>query len=198
MKNLISHKYTITSKNRSDQKGHKPMVIWFSGLSGSGKSSIASGLEKMLHSKGFHTFCLDGDNIRLGLNKDLGFSQEERSENIRRIAEVAKLFNEAGILVLAAFITPLEKDRNTIRQIVGKQNLIEIFIDTSLEECEKRDVKGLYRKVREGKIKEFSGISSPFEIPKNPDLSIKTQNISVKEAVNEVVSFLGSIIDINE
>lgn len=198
MKNLISHKYTITGKNRSDQKGHKPMVIWFSGLSGSGKSSIASGLEKMLHSKGFHTFCLDGDNIRLGLNKDLGFSQEERSENIRRIAEVAKLFNEAGILVLAAFITPLEKDRKTIRQIVGKQNLIEIFIDTSLEECEKRDVKGLYRKVREGKIKEFSGISSPFEIPKNPDLSIKTQNISVKEAVNEVVSFLGSIIDINE
>lgn len=198
MKNLISHKYTITNKNRSDQKGHKPMVIWFSGLSGSGKSSIASGLEKMLHSKGFHTFCLDGDNIRLGLNKDLGFSQEERSENIRRIAEVAKLFNEAGILVLAAFITPLEKDRKTIRQIVGKQNLIEIFIDTSLEECEKRDVKGLYRKVREGKIKEFSGISSPFEIPKNPDLSIKTQNISVKEAVNEVVSFLGSIIDINE
>lgn len=174
------------------------MVIWFSGLSGSGKSSIASGLEKMLHRKGFHTFCLDGDNIRLGLNKDLGFSQEERSENIRRIAEVAKLFNEAGILVLAAFITPLEKDRKTIRQIVGKQNLIEIFIDTSLEECEKRDVKGLYRKVREGKIKEFSGISSPFEIPKNPDLSIKTQNISVKEAVNEVVSFLGSIIDINE
>ncbi len=198
MKNLISHKYTITGKNRSDQKGHKPMVIWFSGLSGSGKSSIASGLEKMLHSKGFHTFCLDGDNIRLGLNKDLGFSQEERSENIRRIAEVAKLFNEAGILVLAAFITPLEKDRKTIRQIVGKQNLIEIFIDTPLEECEKRDVKGLYRKVREGKIKEFSGISSPFEIPKNPDLSIKTQNISVKEAVNEVVSFLGSIIDINE
>lgn len=198
MKNLISHKYTITGKNRSDQKGHKPMVIWFSGLSGSGKSSIASGLEKMLHRKGFHTFCLDGDNIRLGLNKDLGFSQEERSENIRRIAEVAKLFNEAGILVLAAFITPLEKDRKTIRQIVGKQNLIEIFIDTSLEECEKRDVKGLYRKVREGKIKEFSGISSPFEIPKNPDLSIKTQNISVKEAVNEVVSFLGSIIDINE
>lgn len=198
MKNLISHKYTITGKNRSDQKGHKPLVIWFSGLSGSGKSSIASGLEKMLHRKGFHTFCLDGDNIRLGLNKDLGFSQEERSENIRRIAEVAKLFNEAGILVLAAFITPLEKDRKTIRQIVGKQNLIEIFIDTSLEECEKRDVKGLYRKVREGKIKEFSGISSPFEIPKNPDLSIKTQNISVKEAVNEVVSFLGSIIDINE
>ncbi len=198
MKNLISHKYEITGKNRSDQKGHKPMVIWFSGLSGSGKSSVASGVEKKLHRKGFHTFCLDGDNIRLGLNKDLGFSQEERSENIRRIAEVAKLFNEAGILVLAAFITPLEKDRKTIRQIVGKQNLIEIFIDTSLEECEKRDVKGLYRKVREGKIREFSGISSPFEIPKNPDLSIKTQNISVKEAVNEVVSFLGSIIDINE
>lgn len=198
MNNLIPHNYRIILKNRSGIKGHKPLVIWFSGLSGSGKSTIANGVEEKLFSKGVHTYCLDGDNIRGGLNKDLGFSQNDRSENIRRIAEVAKLFHDSGTVVLSSFITPLEKDRETIREIVGKKNLVQIFIDTPLEECERRDVNGLYEKARAGMIKDFTGISSPFEPPKNSDLCIKTQDISVNKAIDEVISLIWPKILLNE
>ncbi len=198
MNNLIPQNYTITITNRSDQKGHKPLVIWFCGLSGSGKSTIANGVEEKLFLKGIHTYCLDGDNIRGGLNRDLGFSQDDRSENIRRIAEVAKLFHDSGTVVLASFITPLVKDRKTIREIVGKKKLVEVYIDTPLEQCEKRDVKGLYEKAREGIIKDFTGISSPFEPPKDSDLCIKTQNISVNKAIDEVISLIWPKILLNE
>lgn len=198
MKNIIPQNYSISLTNRIDQKGHKPLVIWFSGLSGSGKSTIANGVEEKLHFKGFHTYTLDGDNIRDGLNNNLGFSAEDRSENLRRVAEIAKLFYDAGIVVLAAFITPLEKDRNVIRQIIGKENLVEIFVNTSLEECESRDVKGLYKKARQGEISNFTGITAPFEPPKNPDLCLDTQSISVNEAVNRVMDLVRPMILKNE
>lgn len=191
MNNIIPQDYTISKKDRSELNGHKPLVIWFTGLSGSGKSTIANLVEKELHATGIHTYSLDGDNIRGGINKDLGFSEENRTENLRRIAEVAKLFCDAGTVVLSAFITPLERDREMIKQIVGKENFIEVFINTSLEECERRDVKGLYKKARAGEIKNFTGINAPFEIPANPSITIHTENESKEGAADKI---LGHVI----
>ena len=158
-------------------------MIFFTGLSGSGKSTIANALEQLLFEKGFNTYVLDGDNIRRGINKNLSFSPEDRSENIRRIAEIGKLFVDAGILVLAAFVAPYSKDRTYIKETVGKENYVEVFVNTSLDVCEERDVKGLYKKARLGEIKNLTGISAPYEAPENPDVIVNEKN-TVEEAAS--------------
>ncbi|SFB70092.1 adenylylsulfate kinase [Zunongwangia mangrovi] len=196
MGNVIPHKYEITSAKRALLKKQKPLVVWFSGLSGSGKSTLANWLEKKLFAEGFHTYILDGDNIRLGLNKDLGFDQDSRNENIRRIAEVCKLFLDSGLIVIAAFITPKEKDRRIIESILGNHYL-EVFVDTPLEVCEKRDVKGLYKKARNGEISNFTGISCDFEIPLNPDLHIKTESEEAEESIGRIFQYIHGRINEN-
>tara|TARA_B100000963_G_C22488652_1_gene608157 strand:- start:2 stop:598 length:597 start_codon:yes stop_codon:yes gene_type:complete len=173
--NITRQNYPISRSDRLKNNGHQAKVIWFVGLSGSGKSTLAGNVESVLHKKGYKTYILDGDNLRLGLNSDLGFSKRDRSENIRRIAEVARLFNDAGTIVLSAFISPLESDRNQARRIIGVENFIEVFVNCPLSICEKRDVKGLYAKARKGLIPNFTGIDSPFEPPKQPDIIIKTK-----------------------
>lgn len=173
--NITRQNYPISRSDRLKNNGHQAKVIWFVGLSGSGKSTLAGNVESVLHKKGYKTYILDGDNLRLGLNSDLGFSKRDRSENIRRIAEVARLFNDAGTIVLSAFISPLESDRNQARKIIGVENFIEVFVNCPLSICEKRDVKGLYAKARKGLIPNFTGIDSPFEPPKQPDIIIKTK-----------------------
>lgn len=165
--NLTQHNFKISQSDREKNKNQKALTIWMSGLSGSGKSTIANNLELSLNSMNYHTYILDGDNTRLGLNKDLGFSEEDRIENIRRVAEVCKLMNDAGLIVICSFISPFKKNRDQAREIIGEDKFIEVFVDTDLEICEKRDSKGLYKKARLGEIKEFTGISSPFEIPEN-------------------------------
>lgn len=187
MSNIIPQKYTVDRDNRSQLKQHDPLVIWFTGLSGSGKSTVANRVEKELNGHKIHTYTLDGDNVRSGLNSDLGFTKEDRTENLRRVAEVAKLFLDAGTVVLAASITPLETDREMIRKIVGREHLVEIYVNTSLKACEERDVKGLYEKARTGEIPEFTGISSPYEIPKQPDITIDTENEMIDESVQKVL-----------
>lgn len=186
MNNVIPQNYCVTLKERCNLKGHRPLVIWFTGLSGSGKSTIANQVEKELFEQGIHTYTLDGDNIRGGLNMNLGFTEEDRTENLRRIGEVAKLFLDAGTVVLSAFITPLEADRNLIKSIVGKENFIEVFIKTSLEECERRDVKGLYKRARTGEIKNFTGINAPYEEPSEPDVLVYTEEESIFEAAQKI------------
>ena len=190
MNNIIPQEYTISRNLREKLKDHKSLVVWFTGLSGSGKSTIANLVEKELTTNKVHTYSLDGDNIRGGLNKNLGFSEEDRAENLRRIAEVSKLFVDAGTLVIAAFIAPLQKDRDQLKDIIGEDNFVEIFVNTSLEECERRDVKGLYKKARAGEIKNFTGISAPYENPVNPDVIISTENESIEESVNKIISFI--------
>ncbi|MEY8020084.1 adenylyl-sulfate kinase [Muriicola sp. SD30] len=184
-KNITKHNYKITMADRRKKNGHGSFMILFTGLSGSGKSTIANALEQKLHTQNIHTYSLDGDNIRSGINQDLSFSPEDRSENIRRIAEIGKLFVDAGLVVLAAFVAPYEKDRNRIRNIVGVDTFIEVFVNTSLEECEARDVKGLYKKARKGEIKNMTGISAPYESPTNADVMV-TENNSVAEAVEMI------------
>lgn len=198
MNNLVPQPYSITRILRSELKGHKPYVVWFIGLSGSGKSTIANAVEKKLFHQGIHTYTLDGDNIRGGLNKNLGFSKKDRAENIRRIAEVSKLFLDAGNVVLSAFITPLESDRETVRKIIGLENYLEIFVKASVEECEKRDVKGLYKKARQGEIKDFTGISAPFEVPLNPDVILDTEAENIEESARKVLNHIISRISIKE
>jgi len=185
-KNIIKHNYEISLSNRRELLKQNSMLLWFTGLSGSGKSTIASALEQKLYQQGFKTFALDGDNIRKGINKDLSFSPEDRTENIRRIAEVAGLFVDAGIIVLAAFVSPYKKDRENIAHIVGNDNFVEIFVNTSLEECERRDVKGLYKKARKGEIKDFTGVNAPYEAPENPDVEVVTDGLSVEECVEKI------------
>ena len=170
--------------------GQKGVMIWFTGLSGSGKSTIAMALERQLHSKGTLCRILDGDNIRSGINNNLGFSADDRKENIRRIAEVGKLFVDTGIVTIAAFISPTEELRNLASEIIGKEDFIEVYVSTPLEECEKRDVKGLYAKAREGRIKEFTGISAPFEVPKYADIVIDTSVVGIEESVNIIMNRL--------
>ena len=160
------------------------------GLSGSGKSTLAGNIETVLHQKGYKTYLLDGDNVRLGLNNDLGFSSKDRTENIRRIAEVARLFNEAGIIVLSAFISPLESDRNQARELIGVENFIEIFVHCPLHICEKRDVKGLYAKARKGLIPNFTGIDAPFENPKQPDLTVNTETDPPELSLKKLLDFI--------
>lgn len=163
------------------------LTIWFTGLSGSGKSTVAIALERELSSRGFLSRILDGDNIRTGINSDLGFSEQDRRENIRRIAEVCKLFTDTGIITVAAFISPSEQLRNMAREIVGAERFLEVYLSTSLEECERRDVKGLYAKARAGKIPEFTGISAPFDVPQAPDLELDTTGLGVDECVRKVM-----------
>jgi len=161
----------------------RPKLIWFTGLSGSGKSTLAVQLEAALHAQGFKTYLLDGDNIRSGLNKDLSFTDEARVENIRRISEVCKLFLDAGVVLLSAFISPFQADRDQVKSIVGASNYFEVFVDAPLEVCEQRDVKGLYKKARSGEVKNFTGISSPYERPARPDVVIATDKMSVEESL---------------
>ncbi len=192
--NLTLQRTDITRQLRSQHMMQKPVTIWFTGLSGSGKSTIANELEKRLYSQGKYTMLLDGDNIRMGLNKNLGFEPEDRIENIRRIAETSKLLNDAGLIVITAFISPFERDRENAKEIIGSENFIEVYVSTSLEECERRDVKGLYKKAREGKIPNFTGISSPFEIPVNADVIIDTEKLSLQDAVDEIINKLSDHI----
>lgn len=189
-KNNFEQFYTIGRGDREKRNGHRSFLIWFTGLSGSGKSTIANLLEEKLYEMYIHTYVLDGDNLRRGLNKELAFSEESRNENLRRTAEVAKLFIDAGSVVIAAFISPYAIMRNQVRDIVGSENYIEIFIDTPLEICEKRDVKGLYKKARSGEIKNFTGISSPYENPVNPDLVIHTTIETPEQAVEKILLFV--------
>lgn len=183
--NLIWQKSDITNQLRSSSLNQKPFTIWMTGLSGSGKSTFANAIEKKLFSLGKHTMLLDGDNIRMGLNKDLQFKESDRSENIRRVAEVAKLMNDAGLIVLTAFISPIEADRKMAKEIIGEESFYEVYISTPLEKCEERDVKGLYKRARSGNLSHFTGISSPYEIPNNPDLSIDLSDIDIEDAVNQ-------------
>ena len=189
-KNVIPHKFSITREQRSRLKKHSAFLLWFTGLSGSGKSTIANAVEHALHQKSIHTYTLDGDNVRNGLNTNLSFSPEDRTENIRRIAEVANLMVDSGLVVLAAFVSPYEKDREDIKRIVGEKRYVEIFIDTPLEECERRDVKGLYAKARSGEIKDFTGISAPYESPNDADLKIDTTKVSVDEATVTILKYI--------
>ncbi|MBZ9777981.1 adenylyl-sulfate kinase [Psychroflexus sp. CAK8W] len=188
--NIVIHDYDISRSKRNKVNGHESFVLWFTGFSGSGKSTIANKVEEELFYKGISTYALDGDNIRSGINKGLGFSKEDRLENLRRIAEVGKLFVDAGIVTIAAFVSPLISDREQVKKIVGKEDLIEIFVDTSLEECEKRDVKGLYKKARAGEIKNFTGIDAPYEAPKDPEIHIQTEHTEVDEAVQHIIKYL--------
>ena len=187
--NIIRHDYKIGVNERRKANGHNSFLIFFTGLSGSGKSTIANGLEQKLVEENIKTYTLDGDNVRKGINKDLTFSPEDRSENNRRIGEVAHLFVDAGLVVLAAFVAPFEKDRNQIKETVGEENYVEVFVNTSLEECENRDVKGLYKKARKGEIKDMTGISSPYEVPLRPDI-VLTEKESVEEAVNKIYELI--------
>ena len=185
--NLTLQKTDITRELRGGHMGQKPLTIWFAGLSGSGKSTLANALEKKLFAEGRYTMILDGDNVRMGLNKNLGFESEDRIENIRRIAEAAKLMNDAGLIVITAFISPFERDRESARAIIGPDSFVEVYVKTSLEECERRDVKGLYKKARAGKIANFTGITSPFEEPESSDIVIDTEKMNVDEAVDELL-----------
>lgn len=187
--NLVWQETDITKRIRSAQKNQTPKTIWFTGLSGSGKSTLANALEKRLVAMGRHTMLLDGDNIRMGLNRDLGFTETDRVENIRRIAEVAKLMNDAGLIVLTAFISPYRRDRENVREIIG-EDFLEVYVSTPLEECERRDVKGLYRKARKGEIPNFTGISSPYEAPETPDVVVDTRELSIEDAVSMIMEKL--------
>ena len=186
--NLTWQELDITREVRSARMNQKPVTLWFTGLSGAGKSALANGVEKALNVEGRYTMLLDGDNIRMGLNKNLGFEEEDRIENIRRIAEVAKLMNDAGLIVMTSFISPYRSDRENAKDIIGAGNFIEIYVSTPLAECEKRDVKGLYKKAREGRIPNFTGISAPYEAPANPQITVDTSQMPLEEAVQYVVS----------
>jgi len=188
-KNIVWHDHHLSKEERSGIKGQKPCILWFTGLSGSGKSTVANAVEVKLAELKKHTYLLDGDNVRHGLNKDLGFSDADRVENIRRIGEVSALFVDAGIVVLTAFISPFREDRETVRALVKEGEFIEVFVDTPLEVCEQRDPKGLYVKARKGEIPEFTGISSPYEAPEQAEIHIKGEP-SVEESVEQIVSYL--------
>ena len=187
---VVWHQASVTHEDRFSLNGHKPAVLWFTGLSGSGKSTVANAVDKMLHDIGCRTYVLDGDNVRHGLNGDLGFSDNDRIENIRRIGEVAKLFVDAGLLVSSAFISPFLADRKLVRELLGEGQFIEVFIDTPIEICEQRDPKGLYKKARAGEIKNFTGIDSAYEQPLNPEIHIQAGEKSVEECASQVVQFL--------
>lgn len=188
--NTIKHNYKTTKNQREDLHGHKAYLIWFTGLSGSGKSTLSNLVEIALHQKGISTYILDGDNIRLGINKDLNFTPADRNENIRRIAEISNLMLDAGVLTLAAFVSPYIKNRECVKQIVGDDNFIEIYVNRSLEECERLDVKGLYKKARRDEIKNMTGISSPYEAPINPDYEVVTDSQTVEESVESILNYL--------
>lgn len=187
---IVWHNTTVTHQDRVKLKRQQPVVLWFTGLSGSGKSTVANAVESKLLSLGKHSYLLDGDNVRHGLNKDLGFSDADRIENIRRIGEVAKLFVDSGAIVLTAFISPFISDRQQARELLAEKQFLEVFIDTPLKICEQRDPKGLYKKARKGEIKNFTGIDSKYEAPLNPEIHVKTANKSIEECAELVVKQL--------
>ena len=188
--NIVWHAQTVSRDKKQQHKGHKPVLLWYTGLSGSGKSTVANAVEAKLFSLGCHTYLLDGDNVRMGLNKGLTFSDEDRIENIRRISEVAKLFVDAGLIVSTAFISPFKADRAQARSIVNEGEFVEVFIDTSLAVCESRDPKGLYKKARAGEIPNFTGISSAFDVPENPDIHVKTAEQTIEQCADQIVDYL--------
>lgn len=187
---IIWHHASITREHRERLNGHRGVNLWFTGLSGSGKSTLAHAVEERLHTMGCRTFVFDGDNVRHGLCRDLGFSLEDRAENIRRIAEMVKLFLDAGTIALTAFISPLARDRQKVREIIGMENMLEIYCDCPLESCEARDVKGMYKKARAGLITNYTGISSVYEAPVNPDLRVDTDNRTLAECIDEIIDLL--------
>lgn len=188
--NIIPHTYQVSVHDRRKSNDHNSFLIWFTGLSGSGKSTIANLVEQELYKQGVKTYTLDGDNIRKGINNDLKFAPEDRTENIRRIAEIAHLMVDAGIVVLAAFVSPYKIDRNNIKYIVKDVNFVEIYINTSVEECERRDVKGLYKKARAGEIKNMTGISAPYEAPEHPDIEIITETESIEDSIKRILDYI--------
>ena len=190
--NIVWQPTKVSKEDRRRLNGHGSCVLWFTGLSGSGKSTLATEVEKELYQRGVRTYVLDGDNIRHGLNRDLGFGKDDRKENIRRIGEVAKLFVDAGIVTLSAFISPYKEDRDMVRALFGQGEFIEIYVKCSIEECERRDPKGLYKKARRGEIRDFTGISAPYEEPVNPELVVETERETVEESVGRVLAFLSS------
>jgi len=189
-KNIYPHEGVVKREHRERLLGQRGVTLWFTGLSGAGKSTLAVAVEEALHKLGNLTYILDGDNIRSGINNNLSFSPEDRKENIRRIAEIAKLFREAGVITLTAFISPYREDRQLARDLAGTDDFIEVFADASLDSCEERDPKGLYKKARAGQIPEFTGISAPYEAPENPELHIRTDQHSIEECVEMVLSYL--------
>jgi adenylylsulfate kinase len=189
-KNIKWHQTAVTKHDREQLKNHRGINLWFTGLSGSGKSTIANALEKKLYEKKIHTYLLDGDNIRYGINNNLGFSPEDRKENIRRMAEIGKLFVDAGIVVLVAAISPFKFDRDAARNIFEDEQFIEIYVKCSIEECEKRDPKGLYKKARKGEIKEFTGVSQQYEEPVNPEITVDTTSQSLENSVEQIMVFI--------
>ncbi len=191
--NIVWHEQSITKSTRRKQNGHNSFVIWFTGLSGSGKSTLANAVAARLFNDQVRNYVLDGDNIRHGLNKDLGFSEEDRTENIRRIGEVAKLFVDSGQVVLTAFISPFQADRKIVRDLLEEKEFIEVFVKCPIDTCEQRDPKGLYVKARQGLIKDFTGINSPYEEPVNPELIIDTHSFSIEENVEQVINYLKQI-----
>jgi len=190
--NIIYHQASVTRQRRNKLNKHRSVVLWFTGLSGSGKSTLAHAVEEKLYQKGCRTFVLDGDNVRHGLNSNLDFSDAGRTENIRRISEVSKLMLESGLIVMTAFISPINKDRSEARKLISKDDFIEIYCKASLETCEKRDVKGLYKRARAGEIENYTGIDSPYEVPENPDLIIDSDDQSLEESSSTILSFLES------
>ena len=193
----VKQNYKTTKIQREVLHGHKSYLLWFTGLSGSGKSTLANLVEIALHRQSLSTYILDGDNIRQGINKDLSFAPEDRTENIRRIAEISNLMLDAGIITLAAFVSPYIKDREEVKKIVGSDNFIEIYVNTSLEECERRDVKGLYKKARSGEIKNMTGISAPYEAPMKPKLEVFTDGQPIEESVKTILEFINKKLKSN-
>ena len=194
---IIPHNFHISMPDRRKANNHNSFLMWFTGLSGSGKSTISNLVEQELFNQGVKTYTLDGDNIRKGINSDLTFSPADRTENIRRIAEITKLMVDAGLVVLASFVSPYKADRESVKKIVNNENFIEIYINTSVEECERRDVKGLYEKARKGEIKNMTGISAPYEAPENPDIEIKTEENTIEESVKKIVEFIKPKLQLN-
>lgn len=191
-KNIVWHDHVISRTERATLKKQRPCLLWFTGLSGAGKSTIANALDVALFQRGYHTFLLDGDNVRHGLNKDLGFSDADRVENIRRIGEVSKLFADAGLIVLSAFISPFINDRLLVRNLFPTGEFIEVHMDAPLETCEKRDPKGLYKMARQGRIKHFTGIDSPYEKSINPELRLDTSELTIDQCIDELLTYLES------
>lgn len=194
---VIPHQHEITKEDRRRLNGHGSLILWFTGLPSSGKSTLANEVEKVLVEHSCRTYILDGDNVRMGLCKDLGFSAEDREENIRRIGEVSKLFADAGEIVLSAFVSPYRKDRDAVRELVADGEFVEIFVSCPVEECEKRDVKGLYKKAREGVIKGFTGIDDPYEEPLSPEIVVDTEKSSMEECTRQILAHLRekSVVD---
>ena len=197
MSHLVHQNFTTSRSDYENRNGHKGKVIWFTGLSGSGKSTLANELNTYLFQQGKYSCILDGDNTRLGINHDLTFSDADRTENNRRIAEIAKLFVETGSIVLCSFISPFEKDRLLSKEILGQEDYFEVFVDCSLEECEKRDVKGMYKLARKGELESFTGISSPYEIPTNPNLVVNTEKNTLDYCLNQLIPSVEALITLN-